>query len=78
MVCPRGSGKTVTLQLPQLLGDIVGEDPGQLLLLDNMDNIEILFDVHLKQDPLHLLQGLFGSNTVGPPGMKRSGPRSKT
>jgi len=49
------------LQLPRLLGEIVGEDAGDLVLLDN---IEILFDVRLKQDPLRLLQGLSRNKTV--------------
>ena len=49
------------LQLPRLLGEIVGEAPGELVLLDN---IEILFDIHLKQDPLRLLQGLSRNKTV--------------
>ncbi len=49
------------LQAPKLLGEIVGEAIGELVLLDN---IEILFDVHLKQDPLRLLQGLSRNKTV--------------
>jgi len=49
------------LQLPRLLSDIVGDAAGELVLLDN---IEILFDVHLKQDPLRLLQGLSRNTTV--------------
>ncbi len=59
------------LQLPRLLGEIVpacrsfgagrGEATGELVLLDN---IEILCDVHLKQDPLRLLQGLSRNKTV--------------
>jgi ABC-type uncharacterized transport system ATPase component len=49
------------LQLPRLLGEIVGEATGELVLLDN---IEILFDVHLKQEPLRLLQGLSRNRTV--------------
>ena len=49
------------LQLPRLLGEIVGEATGELVLLDN---IEIHFDVHLKQDPLRLLQGLSRNKTV--------------
>lgn len=49
------------LQLPRILGEIVGEATGELVLLDN---IEILFDVHLKQDPLRLLQGLSRNKTV--------------
>ena len=60
------------LQLPRLLGEIVGEATDDLpaatitaqagLVL--LDNIEILFDVHLKQDPLRLLQGLSRNKTV--------------
>ena len=49
------------LQLPQLLDEIVSEASGELILLDN---IEILFDVRLKQDPLRLLQGLSRNKTV--------------
>lgn len=47
------------LQIPRLLLDIVGEAP--IVLLDNM---EILFDVSLKLDPLRLLQGLSRNRTV--------------
>jgi type II secretory pathway predicted ATPase ExeA len=50
-----------TLLPPRLLGEIVGEIPGELVLIDNT---EILFDVHLKQDPLRLLQGLSRNKTV--------------
>lgn len=49
------------LQLPRFLGEIVGEAKGELVLLDN---IEILFDAHLKQDPSRLLQGLSRNKTV--------------
>jgi len=49
------------LQTPKLLGEIVNEAVGDLILLDN---IEILCDVHLKQDPLRLLQGLSRNKTV--------------
>lgn len=49
------------LQLPRLLDQIVRGAPGDLTLLDN---IEILFAVHLKQDPLRLLQGLSRNKTV--------------
>ena len=45
----------------KLLSEIVRAAPGELVLLDN---IEILFDVHLKQDPLRLLQGLSRNKTV--------------
>jgi SAM-dependent methyltransferase len=50
-----------TLQLPRLLGEMVGGAKGDVILLDN---IEILFDVSLKQDPLRLLQGLSRNKTV--------------
>jgi hypothetical protein len=50
-----------SLQVPRLLADIVGKDGDQTTLLDN---IEILFDVSLKQDPLRLLQGLSRNRTV--------------
>jgi hypothetical protein len=49
------------LQTPRLLADIIGKNGGQVVLLDN---IEILFDVSLKQDPLRLLQGLSRNRTV--------------
>ncbi|GIU85384.1 MAG: hypothetical protein KatS3mg008_2159 [Acidimicrobiales bacterium] len=49
------------LQLPRLLDEIVGEAAGELVLLDN---IELLFDVQLKQDPLRLLQKLSRNKTV--------------
>lgn len=49
------------LQLPRLLGGIVYGATGEVVLLDN---IEILFDVHPKQDPLRLLQGLSRNKTV--------------
>jgi hypothetical protein len=49
------------LQLPSLLMDIVNDAAGDVVLLDN---IEILFDVSLKQDPLRLLQGLSRNKTV--------------
>lgn len=54
------------LRLPRLLRDIVeaaagGETATDVVLLDN---IELLFDVRLKQDPLRLLQGLARNQTV--------------
>jgi len=49
------------LQLPRLLGEIVNDIEGDVALLDN---IEILFDVALKQDPLRLLQGLSRNKTI--------------
>ena len=49
------------LQLPRLLAEIVGAPAAEVILLDN---IEVLFDVSLKQDPLRLLQGLSRNKTV--------------
>ena len=49
------------LQLPRLLSEIVNTNQGNVILLDN---IEILFDVSLRQDPLRLLQGLSRNKTV--------------
>jgi hypothetical protein len=49
------------LQAARLLDEIVSETTGELVLLDNT---EILFDVHLKQDPMRLLQGLSRNKTV--------------
>lgn len=49
------------LQLPRLLSDIVGTSATDVMLLDN---IEVLFDVSLKQDPLRLLQGLSRNKTI--------------
>jgi len=50
-----------TLQLPRLLAEIVGATGSEVVLLDN---IEMLFDIALKQDPLRLLQGLSRNRTV--------------
>jgi hypothetical protein len=49
------------LQLPRLLSEIVDSSYGNMILLDN---IEILFEVSLKQDPLRLLQGLSRNKTL--------------
>jgi signal recognition particle receptor subunit beta len=49
------------LQLPRILSDIVGASADEVILLDN---IELLFDVSLKQDPLRLLQGLSRNKTL--------------
>lgn len=50
-----------TLQLSRLLGDIVESSLSDVVLLDN---IEILFDLSLKQDPLRLLLALSRKQTV--------------
>ena len=49
------------LQLPRLLSELVNASRGDVILLDN---IEVLFDISLKQDPLRLLQGLSRNKTV--------------
>ena len=49
------------LQLPRLLAEIVGASAADVVLLDN---VAVLFDVSLKQDPLRLLQGLSRNTTV--------------
>ena len=49
------------LQLPRLLTEILCASSADMVLLDN---IEVLFDVSLKQDPLRLLQGLSRNKTV--------------
>ncbi len=49
------------LQLPRLLAEIVGASAADVVLLDN---VEVLFDVSLKQDSLRLLQGLSRNKTV--------------
>jgi hypothetical protein len=49
------------LQLPRLLSDLVNANRGEVILLDN---IEVLFDISLKQDPLRLLQGLSRNKTM--------------
>ena len=49
------------LQLPRLLAEIVGASAADVVLLDN---VEVLFDISLKQDPLRLLQGLSRNRTV--------------
>ncbi len=49
------------LQVPRLLAEIVSSFVADVILLDN---IEVLFDVSLKQDPLRLLQGLSRNKTM--------------
>ena len=50
-----------TRQLSDLLHGLVSKSEDEVVLLDN---IEILFDVSLKQDPLRLLQGLSRSRII--------------
>jgi hypothetical protein len=49
------------LQLPRLLSEIVNTTESDV---STLDNIEILFDVSLRQDPLRLLQSLSRHKTV--------------
>lgn len=49
------------LQLPRLLQKIISDGGDEAILLDN---IEIIFDINLQQDPLRLLQGLSRNKTV--------------
>ncbi len=49
------------LKLPELLRKTVNATNGDAVLLDN---IEILFDISLRQDPLQLLQQLSRNTTV--------------
>jgi len=55
------TGRQRALQLPRLLSEIVGAAATDVVLLYN---VEVLFDVSLKQDPLRLLQGLSRNKTV--------------
>ncbi|MDO8957957.1 MAG: BREX-3 system P-loop-containing protein BrxF [Deltaproteobacteria bacterium] len=55
------TGKQRALQVPKLLGDIIDKADGDIVLLDN---IEILFDILLKLDPLRLLQNISRLKTI--------------
>ena len=48
-------------RLPQILREMLVNSPGDAVILDNM---EMLFDISLKQDPLRLLQGISRNRTV--------------
>jgi len=41
------------LRLPELLKDVIGSGENEMILLDNL---EVIFDVGLKQDPLRQRQ----------------------
>ncbi len=49
------------LRLPLLVDEIIGKTGDQVVLIDNL---EILFEVSLKQDPLRLLQQISRNRTV--------------
>ncbi|HOV79091.1 MAG TPA: BREX-3 system P-loop-containing protein BrxF [Bacillota bacterium] len=55
------TGRRRALLLPRLLSEIVNASGSDVVLLDN---IELLFDASLKQDPLRLLQGLSRNKTL--------------
>lgn len=52
--------KQRTLQLPKILENVT-RDADEIVILDN---IEILFDTNLKQDPLRLLQKISRNKTI--------------
>ncbi len=52
--------KQRSLKLPEILGQINANEKSLLIL----DNIEILFDKSLQQDPLRLLQGMSRNKTI--------------
>jgi len=51
-------------RINEATGDLPAATLAAQAALVLLDNIEILFDVHLKQDPLRLLQGLSRNRTV--------------
>jgi len=55
------TGRQRALRLPRLLAEIINASGSDTALLDN---IELLFDLSLKQDPLRLLQGLSRNKTL--------------
>jgi hypothetical protein len=54
------TAKQRALRLPGILDHIIDKTKPMVVL----DNIEILFDKHLKQDPLRLLQGISRNRSV--------------
>lgn len=54
------TAKQRSLRLPSILDQIVNSELSPVIL----DNIEILFDKDLKQDPLRLLQGISRNRAV--------------
>ena len=54
------TAKQRSLRLPGILDQIVDKAPSPVVL----DNLEILFDQDLKQDPLRLLQGISRNRAV--------------
>ena len=54
------TAKQRSLRLPDILDQVVSQFQSPVLL----DNIEILFDKNLQQDPLRLLQGISRNRTI--------------
>ncbi|OGQ88896.1 MAG: AAA family ATPase [Deltaproteobacteria bacterium RIFOXYD12_FULL_56_24] len=54
------TAKQRSLHLPRILGQIVNKAQSPVVL----DNLEILFDTDLQQDPLRLLQGISRNRAV--------------
>lgn len=54
------TAKKRAVSLPKILYEITETDNSVLIL----DNLEILFDKYMKQDPLRLLEGISRNNTV--------------
>jgi len=54
------TSKQRSLRLPEILDQVVYKTQSPVLL----DNLEILFDKNLRQDPLRLLQGISRNRTV--------------
>lgn len=52
--------KQRSLRLPEMLDQLINKASSIVIL----DNLEILFDNHLKQDPLRLLQGISRNRSV--------------
>ncbi len=55
------TAKQRTLQLPKILEEMVNNTDGKTIIIDNM---EILFDVNLQQDPLRLLQKISRNKNI--------------
>jgi hypothetical protein len=55
------TAKQRALRLARIVGDLVQDQASDTVLLDN---IELLFDPGLKQDPLRLLQSLSRNQTI--------------
>lgn len=55
------TGRQRATSLPRLMGEVLEVIESEVVLFDN---VEILFDVSLRQDPLRLLQNLSRNKTI--------------